>query len=98
MIDFSFLSGWIIYPLAELSHALQGVLAGWLGSRAIIKKEVSDAIVALLVTIAFSTYEITEKWQINDNASADIENFWVVCVITGILYTIIHLFRRWRRG
>lgn len=98
MIDFSFLSGWIIYPLAELSHALQGVLAGWLGSRAIIKKEVSDAIIALLVTIAFATYEITEKWQINDNASADIENFWLSAMGMGIIYTIIHLFRRWKHG
>ena len=98
MIDFSFLSGWILYPLAELSHALQGILAGWLGSRAIIKKEVSDAIIALLVTIAFATYEGFERWRIQDNADQDLENFWVICVITGLIYAGIHLFRRWKHG
>ena len=83
---FEFLHGWILYPFSELSHALQGVLAGYLASRAILKKEVSDALCAILVTIAFATYEITEKWQINDNASADFENFWVTAMATGLIY------------
>ena len=83
---FEFLHGWIIYPFAEASHALQGVLAGYLASRAILKKEVSDALCAILITIAFAIYEITEKWQINDNASADFENFWVTAMATGLIY------------
>ena len=93
MIDFSFLSGWIIYPLAELSHALQGMLAGFLGSRSIIKKEVSGAICALVVTVAFATYEGFERWRIGDNADQDLENFIVTMTMTGLIYTGIHLWR-----
>ena len=97
MIDFSFLIGWIKYPLAELVHVLQGALAGWLGCRAIIKKEPSDAICALIVTLGFAIYEVTEKWQIGDDASSDIENFWVICVLTGLVYGGIQVWRT-KRG
>ena len=92
-----FLQGWLIYPFSEIVHALQGVLAGWLGCRAIIKKEPSDAICALLVTIAFAIYEITEQWKVNDSAFADFENFWISAMATGILYGLIHLWRT-KRG
>ena len=83
---FEFLHGWIIYPFAEASHALQGVLAGYLASRAILKKEVSDALCAILITMAFCIYEITEQWKINDSAYQDIENYWLSAIATGIIY------------
>lgn len=91
---FQFLEGWIIYPFSEASHALQGVLAGFLGARAIFKKEPSDALVALLVSIAFCTYEISEQWKVNDAAYQDIENFWLASMGSGLIYTSIHLWRR----
>ena len=90
---FEFLQGWLIYPASELIHALQGVLAGWLGCRAIIRKEPSDAICALLVTVAFAIYETLEMVRISDHGDQDFQNFWVVAVATGILYGVIH----WRR-
>ena len=93
-----FLTGWLIYPFSEIVHALQGVLAGWLGSRAIIKKEPSDAICAFMVTVAFAIYEITEQWSVGDEAFADFENFWIVCVATGLLYGLYHLWRKYKRG
>ena len=83
---FEFLHGWIIYPFAEISHALQGVLAGYLASRAILKKEISDALCAILITIAFGTYEITEQWKINDSAYQDFENYWLSAMATGLIY------------
>lgn len=91
---FDFLQGWAIYPFSEAVHALQGVLAGYLAARAIFKKEISDAIVALLVTIAFAIYEITEQWSISDRAYEDFENFWLTAVATGIIYTIFHLWKK----
>ena len=94
---FEFLQGWIIYPFSELSHASQGILVGVLGARSILHKEVSDVLCALLITIAFATYEITEKWQINDNASADFENFWVSAMATGLIYTGVHFTNKWRK-
>ena len=90
--------GWLIYPFSEIVHALQGVLAGYLGSRAIIKKEVSDAICALIVTLAFAIYEITEQWSIGDEAYADFQNYWIATIATGLIYFGIHLWRRWRYG
>lgn len=95
---FGFLEGWLIYPVSELVHALQGVLAGWLGSRAIIKKEVSDALCALLVTIAFATYETLEMVRIHDHGDQDFQNFWIVCVATGLIYAGIHLWRSRRKN
>ena len=92
-----FLNGWLIYPFSEAVHALQGVLVGWLAARAILKKEPSDALVALLVAVGFLTYEITEEWKINDSAYQDIENFWLSCVATGLLYTFYHLWKRWKQ-
>lgn len=94
---FGFLEGWILYPASELIHALQGVLAGWLGCRAIIKKEPSDAICALVVTVAFAIYEGFEMIRIHDKGDQDFQNFWVVAVATGILYGLIHLWRT-KRG
>ena len=98
MPDLSFLAGWIQYPISETAHFLQGVLTGWLGTRAIFKKEVSDAIVAFLIFSAFSVYEITEQWKVNDSAYQDFENFWVAAMITGIFYTILYFFDRWRKN
>lgn len=95
---FDFLQGYLLYPASEIIHALQGVLVGYLGARAIFKKEVSDSIIALLVTIAFATYEGFERWRILDNADQDLENFWLSAVGTGLLYTMIHFWRRYRHG
>ena len=97
-MDTSFLHGWIIYPFSEAVHSLQGILCGYLGARAIFKKEVSDAICALLIAIAFAIYEITEQWKINDSAYLDWENFWLSAVGTGLLYTVIHFWRRKHHG
>ena len=94
---FKFLEGWVLYPFSELSHAMQGILCGWLGARSIIHKENSDALCAILITIAFAIYEITEKWQINDNASADFENYWVSAMATGLLYVGLHFINKWRK-
>ena len=80
-----------------MSHASQGILVGVLGAISILHKEISDVLCALLITIAFATYEITEKWQINDNASADFENFWVSAMATGIIYTGVHFLNKWRK-
>ena len=91
---FDFLKTFIYYPTAATFHALQGVLVGWLGARAILNKEVSDSIVALLVTVAFLAYEISEQWKIDDSAYLDIEFMWTAAVFTGIIYTVIHLWRK----
>lgn len=93
-MNLDFLSGWILYPFSEVVHALQGVLCGFLGTRAIFKKEISDAIVAFILLTGFAIYEITEQWKVNDNAYQDFENFWLTAVATGIVYSIIHLWRR----
>ena len=90
---FDFLSGWLSYPVAELSHIWQGALCGWLGTRAIFKKEISDAIVSLLLLIGFAIYEITEQWAIGDKAYLDFENFWIFAVFTGLIYLVIHMWR-----
>ena len=92
---FDFLKTFIYYPLAASSHALQGVLVGWLGARAIIKKEVSDAITALLIAIAFFSYEITEQWKVNDSAYLDIEAMWATAMLAGAIYAVIHLWRKY---
>ena len=86
---FEFLTGWIIYPFSELSHALQGVLCGYLASRAILKKEVSDALIAILITAAFATYEICEQWKVNDSAYEDFENYWLSAMMSGMIYFVI---------
>ena len=80
MIDFSFLISWVKFPLAELSHALQGVLAGWLAARAIFHKEVSDALIALLITANFSIYETLEMVRIKDSGDLDLENYWLSAI------------------
>ena len=87
MLDF--LQGWILYPISETIHALQGILAGYLGARSIYKSQTSDAICALLITLAFAIYEITEQWKIDDSAYQDFENFWVTAVGTGLIYFLI---------
>ena len=91
---FSFLHGWIIYPFAELSHALQGVLCGFLASRAIIKKEPSDALLAILITISFAIYEIREEWKINDSAYQDFENYWLSAMFTGLVCTGYYIWKK----
>ena len=91
---FEFLQGWVVYPFSEASHALQGVLTGFLAARAIFKKEPSDALIALLLTVGFCVYEITEEWKINDSAYQDIENFHLAAVSTGIVYTFYHLWKK----
>ena len=88
---FEFLKTFIYYPFAAISHALQGVLVGYLAARAIFKKEVSDALIALLITIAFAVYEITEEQDVHDHAYVDFETMWVTAMATGLIYTIIHL-------
>ena len=72
----------------------KAIACGWLGTRAILKKEISDSIVALLLLSGFAIYEITEQWSIGDKAYQDFENFWLTAVATGIVYTIIHKLRR----
>ena len=89
-MNLDFLQGWIIYPFAEFAHAIQGLAVGMLSSRAIISKNESDAIVALLWTVAFLSYEISEQWKINDSAFQDIENFYLAAVASGILYALFH--------
>ena len=93
-MNFDFLQGWIIYPLSEAVHALQGVLTGFLATRGIIHREISDAIIALLLTAGFAIYEITEQWKIGDAAYQDFENFWLTAVVTGLIYVVIHLWRK----
>ena len=93
-MNWDFLQGWILYPMSEAIHALQGVLAGYLAGRSILKKEISDAACAILVTIAFAIYEGYEQWKIGDNAYQDFQNFWVVAVITGLIYFIVSKLRR----
>ena len=88
---FEFLKTFIYYPFAAISHALQGVLVGYLAARAIFKKEISDALCALLITIAFAVYEITEQWKENDSAYVDFEVMWVTAMFTGLIYTVVHL-------
>ena len=91
-MNFDFLEGWLIYPFSEAVHAGQGILCGWLGSRSICKKEVSDAIIAFLLMVGFAIYEITEQWKIDDAAYKDYENFWLVAVFTGLIYAAIHIY------
>ena len=93
-MNWDFLQGWILYPASEAIHALQGILCGYLAGRSILKKEVSDALCAILVTIAFAIYEITEQWSIGDKAYQDFQNFWVVAVVTGLIYFGISKLRR----
>lgn len=92
-----FLHTFLLYPASEVIHSLQGVLAGWLGFRAIEKKEPSDAICSLLVTIAFATYEGFERWRIGDAADQDLEVFWVTAVITGLICALHYLWKKYRR-
>ena len=94
---FEFLRGWLIYPFAEISHSLQGVLCGFLAARAILKKEVSDALCAILITISFAIYEGYERWRIGDNADQDFENYWISAVACGLLYTGLHFINKWRK-
>ena len=94
---FEFLKTWLLYPAAATIHGLQGVLCGLLAARAIIKKETSDAICALLIAIGFFTYEIMEQTKINDNAYLDIEAMWVMAVFSGIIYTGLHFIGKWRK-
>ena len=89
---FEFLKTFIYYPVAAIVHGLQGILVGILGVRAIIHKEVSDAIIALLIAISFFTYEITEQWSIGDHAFADIEVMWMMALLTGGIYAVIHFY------
>ena len=93
-MNLDFLAGWLSYAISELSHGWQGALCGFLGTRAIFKREISDAIISLLLMIGFAIYEITEQWKINDAAYLDFENFWVFAVFTGLIYTVIHLWRK----
>ena len=87
MLDF--LQGWILYPVAEAIHALQGVLTGYLAARSIHKRQTSDAVCALLIMLAFAIYEITEQWKINDAAYQDFENFWITTIGTGLIYFVV---------
>ena len=96
MPDLSFLVGWAKYPISETFHFLQGVLCGWLGARAIFRREVSDALVSMLIAFCFATYEITEQWKVNDSAYEDFENFLVAALATGCIYAILHLYRQWK--
>ena len=91
MLDF--LNQFILYPFSEVVHSLQGLLAGYLASRAIIKKEVSDAICALLITLAFAIYETLEMVRIEDHGDQDFEVFWSTAIFTGLIYLVIHLWR-----
>ena len=95
MLDLSFLSGWRDYPIAEFFHGAQGVLAGWLGTRAIFKKEPSDALIALWIMLAFGIYEGYEMARIHDHGDQDFQNFLLFAMTTGIIYMIIHLYRKW---
>ena len=88
---FEFLKTFIYYPAAATIHALQGVFVGYLAARAIFKKEVSDALCALLILIAFAIYEIAEQWKKGDSAYLDFEAMWFTAVITGLIYTVVHL-------
>ena len=91
---FDFLTQFLRYPDAEIIHALQGVLAGYLATRAIFKKEISDVLVALVITLGFAIYEGYERWRILDNADQDFEVFWVAAMVTGLVYTAVHFGRR----
>ena len=88
---FEFLKTFIDYPNAEIIHALQGVLAGYLATRGIFKKEISDPLCALFILIGFAIYEGYERWRINDKADQDFEVFWVAAILTGLIYTVVHL-------
>ena len=90
-LNFDFLLTFIDYPNAATIHALQGVLAGYLITRAIFKKEISDSLCALFIMIGFAIYEITEQWKENDAAYEDFEVFWVAAMLTGLVYTVVHL-------
>ena len=85
-----FFKDFLLYPVAETIHWLQGIITGWCAAHGMWKKVPSSAITALLIAIVFISYEITEQWKVNDNAYRDIENYWVMAVITGIIYTILH--------
>ena len=91
---FEFLQTFIYYPAAAIVHGLQGALVGILGSRAIIHKEISDAIIALLISLSFFAYEITEQWKINDAAYLDIEVMWMMALLTAGIYAVIHFWGR----
>ena len=90
---FEFAKTFIYYPVAASFHALQGIIIGWLGVRAIISREISDSLTALVILVAFLAYEITEQWKINDSAYLDIEFMWTSAMITGVIYGAIHLWR-----
>ena len=91
---FEFLTRFIDYPNAEIIHALQGILAGYLATRGIFKKEISDPLCALFILIGFAIYEGYERWRINDEADQDFEVFWVAAMLTGLIYTVVHFGRR----
>lgn len=95
MLDF--LSDWFRYPFAETVHWAQGVITGWCAAHGLWKKEPSSALVAILIAIGFIAYEITEQWKVNDNAYRDIENYWLLAMLTGIIYTISHFYRQYKQ-
>ena len=86
----NFLTDFVKYPAAEIIHWLQGIITGWCAAHGLWKKVSSSAIVALVITISFISYEVTEQWKVDDSAYRDIENYWLMAMLTGIFYTIYH--------
>ena len=98
IMNWELITSWIKYPFSETVHCLQGVLTGWLATRAIFHREISDILVAILIATSFISYETLERWRIGDNADIDVMNFWIAAMATGFIYWIIRLYRKYRTG